>query len=80
MISLALIISLCTFSGSIITWVLSTLKLNGEIHVVNKVLKRHGSYIESFKIMGSVQADSDKSFVAIAIDSVDYFVKILNDT
>jgi hypothetical protein len=35
--------------------------------VVNKVLKRHGSYIESFKIMGSIQADSEKSSVSIAI-------------
>jgi hypothetical protein len=72
MISLALMRSLCTFSGSVIIWVLSTLKLNGEIDVVNKVLKRHGSYIESFKTMGSIQADSDKSFVAIAIDSVEF--------
>jgi hypothetical protein len=71
MISLALIIILCTFSGSVIIWVLSTLKLNGEIDVVNKVLKRHGSYIESFKTMGSTQADSDKSFAAVAIDSVE---------
>jgi hypothetical protein len=69
MITLALIISLCTFSGSVIIWVLSTIKLNGEIDVVNKVLKRHDSCIESFKITGSIKADSKNSFLAIAINS-----------